>query len=298
MTTDDIVYPSDDQLSDAAVDTSIPIDVLIRDTVRLVEIRNLLTRDFFASDSVLAGSMALRGFGSPRFTIADVDFSTSTEKATPDSSLVDLFRYQDDLLDIIPEGAHPNDERSTLMKVQPIRFDPAFSVVPLTPDQLRFHADVSFRGLVRPGVEIPLVHEHLPGLRLGGEVLIVWVMDPAETMAEKILGWCAHGSVKHYVDVAWIATASDMPEFSFSINYHELRDTLGDKLDAMRDIQAGIYASLPSVDAVVGVLGKPPALDQSQWGRLAFLKGREPSQKAVIEAVKQVAARMRRAQPR
>jgi hypothetical protein len=295
---DDIIYPSDDQLSDAADRTGIPIDVLIRDTVRLVEICNLLARGFFASDSVLAGSMALRGFGSPRFTIADVDFSTSTERATPDASLVDLFRYQDDLLDIIPEGAHPNDERSTLMKVQPIRFDPAFSVVPLTPDQLRFHADVSFRGLVKAGVEVPLVHEHLPGLRLGDEALTVWVMDPAETMAEKILGWCAHGSVKHYVDVAWIATASDMPEFSFRINYQELRDTLGDKLEVMRDLQARIYADLPSVDAVVGELGRPPTLDQSQWGRLAFLKGQEPSQEAVIEAVSQVARRLRRAQPR
>jgi hypothetical protein len=295
---DDIVYPSDDQLSDAADATGVPIDVLIRDTVRLVEIHNLRAQGFFARDSVLAGSMALRGFGSPRFTITDADFSTSTEKATPDSSLADLFRYQDDLLDIIPEGAHPNDARSTLVKVQPIRYDPAFSLVPLTPEQLRFHADVSFRGLVKPGVEIPLVHEHLPGLWLGEEALTVWVMDPAETMAEKILGWCAHGSVKHYVDVAWIATASDMPEFTFTINYRELRNTLGDKLDVMREIQPGIYAHLPSVDAVVGELGKPPILDQSQWGRLAFLKGREPSQEAVIEAAKQVAERLRRAQPR
>ena len=296
--TDDIVYPSDDQLSDAVHATGIPIDVLIRDTVRLVEIRNLLARDFFASDSVLAGSMALRGFGSPRFTIADADFSTSTKRATPDASPADLFRYQDRLLEILPEGAYPNDARSTLMKVQPIRFDPAFSAVPLTPEQLSFRADVSFRGLVKPGIEIPLVHEHLPGLRMGDESLVVWVMDPAETMAEKILGWCAYGSVKHYVDVAWIATAGDMPEFSFNINYLELRNTIGDKLDVMREIQPGNYDRLPSVDAVVGELGKPPTFDRSQWGQLAFLKGREPSRDAVIEAVKQVAARMRRAQPR
>jgi hypothetical protein len=78
---DEVAYPSDDQLSDAADDTGIPIDVLIRDTVRLVEIRNLLDRGFLASDSVLAGSMALRGFGSPRFTIVDADFSTSTASA-------------------------------------------------------------------------------------------------------------------------------------------------------------------------------------------------------------------------
>jgi Nucleotidyl transferase AbiEii toxin, Type IV TA system len=127
---------------------------------------------------------------------------------------------------------------------------------------------------------------------------MVWVMDPAETMAEKILGWCVHGSVKHYVDVAWIATASDMPELSLSINYEELRNTLGDKLDVMRGIQPDTYARLRSVDALVGELGKLPILDQSQWGRLAFLKGREPSQAAVIEAVKRVTWRLRRAQPR
>jgi hypothetical protein len=295
---DEIVYPSDDQLSAAAITTGIPIDVLIRDTVRLVEIRNLQARGFLAADSVLAGSMGLRGFGSPRFTITDADFSTSTEKARPDESLADLFRYQDDLLDIIPEGAHPSDARSTLMKVQPIRFDPAFSAVSLTSEQLRFHADVSFRGLVKPGVEIPLVHEHLPGLRLAEEPLMVWAMDPAETMAEKILGWCAHGSVKHYVDVAWIATAADQPGPSFSIDYRELRGTLGDKLDAMRAIQPDAYADLRSVDAVVGVLGQVPDLDRFQWNRLAFLKGRAPGREDVIDAVRAVAVRLRRAQPR
>jgi hypothetical protein len=31
----------------------------------------------------------------------------------------------------------------------------------------------------------------------------VWVMDPVEALAEKILGWCVHGLVKHYADAAW-----------------------------------------------------------------------------------------------
>lgn len=290
---DDVLYPSDDQLSDAAVQTGIPIDVLIRDAVRLVEIRNLVDRGFLNARSVLAGSMALRGFGSPRFTIMDADFSTTAETAPADASLTEQFRYQDDLLDIIPEGARPNDERSTLMKVQPIRFDPAFSAVPLSEAQMRFHADVSYRGLVKPAVEIALAHEHLPGLRLDAAPLIVPVMNPVETMAEKILGWCAHGSVKHYVDVAWIATAADMPEFLFIIDYADLRDTLGDKLDLMRGIQARTYAHLPSVDAVVGVLGREPQLDQAQWVRLAFLKGRAPSQTAVVAAVRRVSRRLR-----
>jgi hypothetical protein len=298
MSDDDLRFPSDDQLDEAARNSGIPLAVLIRDTVRLAEIRNLRDREFFDHDSVLAGSMALRCFGSPRFTITDADFSTTSERAPADASLAELFRYQHALLDIEPDGAYPNDARSTLMKVQPIRFAAIFTSVPLTPAQERFHADVSFRGLVKPGIEVPLIHDHLPGLRLASEPVNVWVMDPAETMAEKILGWCANTSIKHYVDVAWIAVAGEMSDFSFTLDYRDLRNTLGDKLDVMRGIQPERYTHLPSVDAVVGVLGRTPEIDQRQWGELAFLKGRAPSQPEVIKQVVRVSRRLRGAQPR
>jgi hypothetical protein len=298
MSDDELRFPSDDQLHDAYDQTGIPLDVLIRDTVRLVEVRNLLHQDFFAENSVLAGSMALRAFGSPRFTITDADFSTSTEKAPADESLAELFRYQHALLDIEPGAAYPNDARSSLMKVQPIRFTPIFTSVVLTDEQERFHADVSFRKLVKPGIEVPLTHDHLPGLHLADEPVAVWVMDPAETMVEKILGWCAHGAIKHYVDVAWIATASKMPDISFTIDYRELRNTLGDKLDVMKSIQPEMYAALQTVDAVVGVLGRVPVVDRRQWGQLAFLKGRAPRQDEVFRVVSGVARSLRLAQPR
>ena len=62
----DISYPSDEQLREAAVRTGIPAPVLLRDVVRMVEVANLREQGFFDERSVLAGSMALRNFGSPR----------------------------------------------------------------------------------------------------------------------------------------------------------------------------------------------------------------------------------------
>lgn len=37
----------------------------------------------------------------------------------------------------------------------------------------------------------------------------VHVMHPMESLAEKILGWTANGSAKHYADAAWAASRRD-----------------------------------------------------------------------------------------
>jgi nucleotidyltransferase AbiEii toxin of type IV toxin-antitoxin system len=294
----DISYPSDEELRQAAVRTGIPVAVLLRDVVRVVEVANLREQGFFGKRSVLAGSMALRNFGSPRFTILDADFSTSTEKAPQDASLKELFAYSDDDLDIIPEGVQPNDQGNTVVKVQPIRFEPVFSNLALDEKDLTFHADVAFRDLVKDGVEIKLKIDHLPGLRIGSDSLEVWAMNPTETMAEKILGWCAHDLVKHYVDVAWIANANDHPDIPVRIDYQELRTVVDAKLETMRTIQRDTYKHLPNLNAVVGKLARAPELDAKQWAALAFLKGRVPDRKEVIKTVQRVATLMRRAQPR
>lgn len=294
----EVSYPSDDDLRAASARTGIPVEVLLRDVVRVVEVANLREQGFFGQRSVLAGSMALRNFGSPRFTILDADFSTSTEKAPRDASLKDLFAYSDDELDIIPEGAQPNDRGNTLVKVQPIRFQPAFSSLALTSEDLNFHADVAFRDLVKEGVATTLKTDHLPGLRIAEDALEVWVMNPIETMAEKILGWCAHDLVKHYVDVAWIANANNHPDLPVRIDYLELRAVVDAKLEAMRAIQPSTYEHLPNLTAVVGKLARAPELNQGQWRALAFLKGSVPDRHEVVKAVQGVATKMRRAQPR
>jgi len=74
-----IRYP-DDQATEAEADRhGIPNFVLVRDLVRIVEVLNLARQDFFGTQSVLAGSMALRCFNTPRFTVYDADFATTVE---------------------------------------------------------------------------------------------------------------------------------------------------------------------------------------------------------------------------
>jgi hypothetical protein len=87
---------------------------LVRDIVRVVEVLNLDAKRFFQKDSVLAGSMALRCFGCPRFTVYDADFSTSAQAVDPPESVSELLRYSDENLDILPPAAVPSDRRGTL----------------------------------------------------------------------------------------------------------------------------------------------------------------------------------------
>jgi hypothetical protein len=63
-----IDYPEDQQLREQASRHDLQAPVLIRDIVRVVEVLNLRAERFFNKRSVLSGSMALRCFGSPRFT--------------------------------------------------------------------------------------------------------------------------------------------------------------------------------------------------------------------------------------
>jgi hypothetical protein len=97
-------------------------------------------------------------------------------------------------------------------------------------------------------------------------------MDPVEVLAEKILGWCVHGLVKHYADAAWIIIAAQNPGSPLAFAYPQLRDILHDKLELMRDLQPDTYRAFPSVDAVVGKLAQPPQFDQVQWQKLVYLQ--------------------------
>jgi hypothetical protein len=56
------------------------------------EVKNLADRDFFNRKSVLAGSMALRCFGSPRFTVYDADLSTSSDTVDPPEAIERITR--------------------------------------------------------------------------------------------------------------------------------------------------------------------------------------------------------------
>jgi hypothetical protein len=62
--------PDDERTEAEAQRLGLDEAVLVRDVVRLVEVQNLADRGFFNAKSVLAGSMALRCFGSPRASSA------------------------------------------------------------------------------------------------------------------------------------------------------------------------------------------------------------------------------------
>ncbi len=294
-----IDYPEDQQLREQASRHDLQAPVLIRDIVRVVEVLNLRAQRFFNKRSVLSGSMALRCFGSPRFTVYDADFSTSAETVDPPASMTDMLRYSDEDLDIIPAAAIAADQRETLIQIEPIRFDAAFTSIALADQDQQFKADVSFRGLLLDGREVPFETPY--SLELWREAPTVWVMDPVEVLAEKILGWCIHGLVKHYADAAWITTAAQATNSSLAFAYPHLRDVLHDKLELMRDLQPGIYRVFPSVDAVVGKLAQPPQFDQVQWQKLVYLQAHRAaySQEDLRRIVREtLAAGLRRSRAR
>lgn len=294
-----IDYPEDQQLREQAGRHDLQAPVLIRDIVRVVEVLNLRAQRFFNKRSVLSGSMALRCFGSPRFTVYDADFSTSAETVDPPASMTELLRYSDEDLDIIPAEAVAADQRETLIQIEPIRFDAAFTSIALADQDRQFKADVSFRGLLLDGKEVPFDTPY--SLSLWNEAPTVWVMDPLEVLAEKILGWCVHGLVKHYADAAWITIAAQTPGSPLAFTYPQLRDILHDKLELMRDLQPEIYRAFPSVDAVVGKLAQPPQFDQVQWQKLVYLQAHRAaySQEDLRHIVQDtLAAGLRRSQAR
>jgi len=74
-----IEYPDDEATEAESEKHGIPGEVLIRDLVRVIEVLNMKAKGFFGSRRVLAGSMALRFFNSPRFTVYDADFATAVD---------------------------------------------------------------------------------------------------------------------------------------------------------------------------------------------------------------------------
>jgi hypothetical protein len=284
-----ITYPDDEATHAQAEKLGIPDLVLVRDLVRIVEVLNLKAKGFFNSKSVLAGSMALRCFGSPRFTVYDADFSTSRDVAAPPHEMTSFLEYADDDLVITPTSLVPTGNGPTMWESSPIAFEPIFTAL-APPAERTFKADVSYRGLVLPALEKPL---HLPyQLEIWDEDPVVHIMDPHETIAEKILGWCAHRLAKHYADLAFIALMGnpEAPSQTIELDYRKARETLDSKLEIMRDLQPAVYASFPNVDALIEDLAKNPEFSQDQWIKLVYVRAHRDrfSQKLVQRAVQEL----------
>lgn len=296
-----IEYPDDRPIAEQASAHALPEPVLVRDLVRVVEVLNLKNQGFFSKDSVLAGSMALRCFGSPRFTVYDADFSTSSQTVDPPTAMKKMLNYRDDELEITAADLVPHDQGGTAWKSAPITFEPVFTSLVPNAEERTFKADVSFRGLLLPGWEVPLLVPY--DLDIWQEEPLVFVMDPHETVAEKILGWCVHRNVKHYADLAYIALVSqaEPPARPIELDYRKTREVTAAKLETMRALQPDFYAPFPSVDGLVGDLAKPPQLDKRQLMDIMYLRAHRDRFKPEIisRAVREIlAAGLRRAAPR
>jgi hypothetical protein len=126
-------------------------------------------------------------------------------------------------------------------------------------------------------------------------------MDPLEVLAEKILGWCVHGLVKHYADVAWVTAAAQEPGSPLAFEYPKLREVLDAKLATMRILQPELYRPFPTVGAIVGKLAQTPEFDRTQWQKLVYLQSQRAAftQKDLRRIVQEILApELRSSQPR
>jgi hypothetical protein len=268
-----IAYPDDRSIAAEADRHDIPEPVLVRDLVRVVEVLNLKAKDFFSERSVLAGSMALRCFDSPRFTVYDADFSTSSQAVNPATAMKDKLAYRDDDLEITPADLVPHDDGGTAWQSAPISFTPIFTSLAPDPDDRSFKADVSFRGMLLDGLEVPFKVPYELGI--WEEDPAVFIMDPHETLAEKILGWCAHRQVKHYADLAYIALVSRPGDSRLiELNHARAREVLDGKLSTLKNLQPNIYAAFPNIEALIDDLAQKPRFNSMQWAKIMYLRNK------------------------
>lgn len=148
---------------------------------------------------------------------------------------------------------------------------------------------------------MPLILPYELGLWV--ETPVVYIMDPQETVAEKILGWCAHRRVKHYADLAYITLVSlpQMENRRIELNYSTVLDVLEKKRKRMAALQPGMYAHLPNLAAVIGDLAREPQFNAKQWGDLLYVSGERQrfTQKLISDAVRKfLVPGLRKAMPR
>jgi len=263
-------FPTDKEILDFAGSQSIgDADVVLRDLARIATIFHLQDEGFFDRDTVLAGGMALRCYGGHRFTVTDVDTSTSAKVAL--KTLDQHLNWEiDGELVVSTKGVGWYEKGVDLEKAKPIIFDPLFSDIALTESQARFELTVNMRGLDLDPLERTFRHDF--PWRLGIEQRTLPLMDPREMLAEKILGYCVNVLGKHYADVAFLAA-----RFRETMPAHkaQLRNLLETKLERGRDAarrggQRGqrLYARVPDYAALRAPLEEPERhLGTDQFGR-------------------------------
>ena len=241
-------WPTADDVDKYAHDLKIDRDVVIRDIVRTITVAQLVHDETLGNDWVLAGGMAMRLRGSPRFTVTDAD--TSKREGWPDrESLSEALTIDADELTVAPADYLAWKSRNDILHAHPVNYEAFFAAVGAGSIVGEFKFTVSWRGLVEPAQKIPLRH---PYKQLALPPTQVPVMDLTEQAAEKVVGWCANGLVKHYSDLAWIFW-----RLRNEVQDDKLARLVVSKLDAGRKRFPNEYATFPDLASVISPLLDP-----------------------------------------
>jgi hypothetical protein len=193
-------WPLPDDVDRYARELRMPRDAIVRDIARLVTVAQMVYGGELGDDFVLTGGMAMRLRGSPRFTMSDTDSSRRPREAPDRDYLADALAVDQAELTVTPGDTLGWKPGKQLVIARPVDYAAYFAGVGATPVEGEFTFTVSWRGLIEPSQHLLLIHPY-PELELPRT--LVPVMNLTEQLAEKIVGWCAHGLMKHYVDVAW-----------------------------------------------------------------------------------------------
>jgi hypothetical protein len=131
-------YPSDEFIVEFARRHRLaPVDVL-RDIARLVAIHQMTVESKFLNDNcVLCGGVAMRFYGSHRFTITDTDASYRLDDWN-ELNLETALNIEVEDLEIEAGDSAYWDRRTQLTTAQPVNFTEQFSNFRTDPQQRRF----------------------------------------------------------------------------------------------------------------------------------------------------------------
>jgi Nucleotidyl transferase AbiEii toxin, Type IV TA system len=241
-------WPRPDDLTRYHERLEVPPDAIIRDIVRIVSVAQLVHEGVLGEDWVLSGGMGMRLRGSTRFTMSDTD--TSRRGGAPDrDELAEALTIDQEDLVVTPVDATLWKPGKELVSAHPIDYEAFFADVGAGPVADAFKFTVSWRGLLEDPDNLALRH---PYPELVFPRTVVPVMNLTEQTAEKIVAWCAHGLIKHYVDVAWIFHAH--PD---QVDRLKLPRFVEGKLEVGRRLFPDRYAVFPDLKSLFAPLYDP-----------------------------------------
>jgi Nucleotidyl transferase AbiEii toxin, Type IV TA system len=241
-------WPRADDIARYRRELVVPADAIVRDIARLITIAEMVHRGDLNDDWLLTGGMAMRLRGSPRFTMTDTDTARRLGELDRDR-IAEALTVDQAELTVTPADATGWKPGKKLVTARPVNYEAFFAGIGGGAIEDQFTFTVSWRGVVEPAQHLALVHPY-PELQM--PQTIVPVMDLTEQLAEKIVGWCAHGLIKHYVDVAWA-----FHRLAGEIDTGKLRRLIESKLATGRELFPDAYAKLPDMHAVFAALHDP-----------------------------------------